>query len=159
MRFTPVVALAAILSASIGQGQEQRGEARATIEGKTVVVEYGRPFLAGRDMLGQARAGTPWRMGAGASTTLASQADLVFGKVIVPKGDYVLTAVKNDEGAWRVLVSKQGAQGSTAEVPLVSTPLKDSVEQFTIEIKSRDKGGEFSMMWGTAKMSAPFTTR
>lgn len=136
---------------------EQRGESKATVAGKAVVVEYGRPVLAGRDMLGQAKAGTPWRMGSGSPTSLKTEADLMFGTVALPKGSYVLTAVKDEKGNWTAIASTPDAKTKVAEVPLVSTTLKAPVEQFTIEVTGKGNAGEFAMSWGTAKMAAPFT--
>jgi hypothetical protein len=157
MKFTHAVALALTLSASITAAQEVRGEAKAKVAGKSVAVEYGRPSLAGRDMLGQAKAGTPWRMGAGSPTSLKTDAELAFGTVTVPKGSYVLTAVKDEKGDWTVIVTNPDTKAKVAEVPLQSTTLKDSVEQFTITVSGKDNAGEFAMMWGASKMSTPFT--
>jgi len=137
--------------------QVPRAESRATIAGKSIVVEYGRPALAGRDMLGQARVGMPWRMGADAATSLNTAADLTFGSVAVPKGAYVLSAVKGEDGAWTMVVSSAEGDRKVAEIPLASTTLQEPVEQFTIEITAKDGAGEFAMMWGKARMSAPFT--
>ena len=76
MKFIHQAALVAVLTATTVVAQEQRGETKATVAGKAVSVEYGRPVLAGRDMLGQAKVGTPWRMGSGSPTSLKTEADL-----------------------------------------------------------------------------------
>ena len=159
MKFTQKIAFAAALSASVAFAQEQRGEAKATIAGKSVAVEYGRPSLAGRDMLGQAKAGSPWRMGAGSPTSLKTGTDLSFGSVNLPKGSYVLTAVKDEKGSWSVIATSPDGKTKVAEVPLASTTLKDPVEQFTIELTGKGNAGEFAMMWGTARMAAAFTAK
>jgi hypothetical protein len=159
MKFMHLAALAAALVASAAIAQEVRGEAKATLAGKSVAVEYGRPSLAGRDMLGQAKAGTPWRMGSGSPTSLKTDADLTFGTVALPKGSYILTAVKDEKGAWTVIATNPDTKAKVAEVPLQSTTLKDSVEQFTIEITGKGSAGEFAMMWGTSKMAASFTAK
>ncbi len=157
MKFTHLVALAATLGASMTAAQEVRGEAKATVAGKSVAVEYGRPVLAGRDMLGMAKVGTPWRMGSGSPTSLKTDADLTFGSVALPKGSYILTAVKDDKGAWTVIATNPDSKAKAAEFPLVSTTLKAPVEQFTIEVTGKGKAGEFAMMWGTSRMAASFT--
>lgn len=159
MKFTHTLALAFALTATLALAQEQRGESKATVAGKSVVVEYGRPVLAGRDMLGMAKVGTPWRMGAGSPTSLKTEADLHFGSVALPKGSYVLTAVKNDKGDWTVIATDPATKTKAAEFPLVSSPLPKSVEQFTIEVNAKSNAGEFAMMWGTAKMATPFTVK
>jgi hypothetical protein len=157
MKFIHTAALAAALSASIAGAQEVRGEAKTTVAGKAVTIEYGRPSLAGRDMLGQAKVGTPWRMGSGSPTSLKTDADLAFGSVALPKGSYLLTAVKDEKGAWTVIASNPDSKAKAIEVPLSSTALKDPVEQFTIELTGKGNAGEFAMMWGNAKMATSFT--
>lgn len=157
MKFTHAVALALTLSASITAAQEVRGEAKAKVAGKSVAVEYGRPSLAGRDMLGQAKAGTPWRMGSGSPTSLKTDAELAFGTAMLPKGSYVLTAVKDEKGDWTMIATSPDGKAKAVEVPLQSTTLKDPVEQFTITVTGKDNAGEFAMMWGTSKMSTSFT--
>ena len=159
MKFIHQAAVAAALVGSVAVAQEVRGEARATLAGKSVAVEYGRPSLAGRDMLGQAKPGAPWRMGAGSPTSLKTDADLSFGAVALPRGSYILTAVKDEKGAWTVIASNPDTKAKAAELPLTSTTLKDSVEQFTIELTGKGNAGEFAMMWGTTKMATAFTAK
>ena len=159
MKFIHKAALAAVLTGTVAVAQEQRGEAKATVGGKSVVVEYGRPSLAGRDMLGQATVGTPWRMGAGSPTSLKTDADLTFGAVALPKGAYILTAVKGDKGDWTVIATNPDSKVKAAELPLKSTTLKAPVEQFTIELTGKGNAGEFAMIWGTSRMATSFTAR
>lgn len=157
MKLMHKLGLAFAVSATVVTAQEQRGEAKATVAGKAVAVAYGRPVLAGRDMLGMAKVGTPWRMGSGSPTSLKTEADLSFGSVALPKGSYTLTAVKDDKGSWTVIASNPETKTKTAEIPLTSTTLKDPVEQFTIELSGKGNSGEFAMMWGVTKMAATFT--
>ena len=157
MKILKHAALAAALVATAAVAQEQRGTTTATVAGKTVSVEYGRPVLAGRDMLGQAKAGTPWRMGAGSPTSLKSEADLSFGSVALAKGTYTLTALKDDKGGWTLIATDPTSKAKAAEVPLKSTTIEKPVEQFTIELAGKGNAGEFTMSWGTLKMSASFT--
>ena len=159
MKFIQKAAFAATLAASVAVAQEQRGEAKATVAGKSVAVEYGRPSLAGREMLGQAKVGTPWRMGSGSPTSFKTDTDLTFGSVALLKGSYILTAVKDEKGAWTVIATNPDTKAKAAEVLLTSTTLKDPVEQFTIELTGKGKAGEFAMMWGTSKMAATFTAK
>ena len=157
MKLMSTLGLALAVTATVVVAQEQRGESKTTVAGKAIAVEYGRPVLAGRDMLGMAKVGTPWRMGAGSPTSLKTEADLAFGAVALPKGSYILTAVKDDKGSWTVIASNPETKAKVAEIPLTSTVLKDPVEQLTIEVSAKGNAGEFAMMWGTAKMAAPFT--
>jgi hypothetical protein len=135
-----------------------RGEAKAMVAGKAVTVDYGRPLLSGRDMLGQAVIGNPWRMGADAATQLKTDADLAFGEVHVAKGSYILTATKVAEDRWTLNVASTGTEKTKiGDIPLVSSKLPASVEQFTIELKGDKDKGELTLSWGTLAMKTAFT--
>jgi DUF2911 family protein len=153
------MALAALAVAVAGPAFAQgnpRGEAKATVAGKTVSIDYGRPSLKGRDMLGQAQVGQAWRMGADEATTLKTEADLSFGPAAVPKGEYVLTATKVEPDKWTLNVtSKDGAK--VADIPLAPAKAEGTAEMFTVDLKGEKDKGEFRMQWGTTALKADFT--
>jgi hypothetical protein len=134
-----------------------RGEAKATLAGKAIVVDYGRPSLKGRDMLGQATVGQEWRMGADSATTLDTAASLSFGSATVPPGKYVLRAKKVADAEWLLLLQRDGK--TAAEVPLQARPLDKSVEMFTIDLAEEQGQGVFRMSWGNQALAARFTAR
>ena len=134
----------------------ERGEAKATVAGKTVTIDYGRPSLKGRDMLAQAEVGKPWRMGADADTTLKTDADLVFGGAAVAKGEYVLKATKVAEDKWQLnVLTKENAK--VADVPLELAKAPASVEMLTIDLKGEKEKGTFTMSWGEVSLKTAFT--
>lgn len=154
-RFALLAAALAAAMPAFAHGAD-RGEAKATVAGKMVTIEYGRPSLKGRDMLAQAQIGQSWRMGADAATTLKTEADLKFGGTAVPKGDYVLKATKLAEDKWELNVTN--ADGSAvASVPLASQKLDENVETFTIELAGKGSEGEFTMKWGTTALKTGFS--
>ena len=135
-----------------------RGLAKATVAGKAVTIDYGRPELKGRDMLAQAEVGKAWRLGADADTTLKTEANLKFGGLAVPKGEYVLTATKVAEGQWQLDFGKSGADKTTlGSVPLTAQKGDSSVEMFTIDLSGKGSDGEVLMRWGTTSLKATFT--
>ncbi len=137
-----------------------RGEAKAVVAGKTVSIDYGRPSLQGRDMLGRATPGEPWRMGADAATVLTSDAELTFGTTVVPKGSYTLTATKDDKGGWTLNIrDKADKTKVVADAPLAASTVKDSVEMFTIDLKGEKNKGTLTMTWGTAAFTTSFTAK
>ena len=152
-----VFALAAVLAVAAVPvfAQSPRGETKAMVAGKAVSIDYGRPSLKGRDMLGQAAIGTPWRMGADAATKMKTDADLMFGSVAVPKGEYVLTATKVAADKWHL--NAKGADQKVVEIPLTVEAVPQSVETFTIELTGVGDKGEFKMVWGTTGLKAAFT--
>ena len=121
----------AIVIASAGMALAQgnpRGTAKLELKGGAVSVEYGRPSLKGRtaqQLLGQVPAGEVWRLGADKSTTFTTGADLVFGDLTVPKGEYSLWARKGTSD-WTLVFNKQHGQWGTehdAAQDLGATPL------------------------------------
>lgn len=127
-----------------------RGTAELALDGAKVAVEYGRPSLNGRDMLGRATVGMTWRMGADAATTLTTTGSLQFGDLVVPAGEHVLQARKTGENSWSLVIRNLG------EVAMETRQLDENVEQFTIALEGSGKEGTFSMAWGTLKTNVPF---
>jgi hypothetical protein len=164
LRATAVSVLVLGVTPLLAHGNE-RGKASATVAGKSVLIDYGRPSLKGRDMLAEAAIGQPWRMGADAPTTLRTDADLSFGSASVPVGEYILRATKVREGAWMLNVNKpdpenpQRAGEKVADIPLTAASLPASVETFTIELSGSKDKGEFAMKWGTTALKASFTAK
>jgi len=150
----PVV-MALTVPAPLAHGEE-RGEAKLSLAGKPIAIEYGRPALAGRDMLARLLPGDPWRMGAGDDTTLKTAADLSFGTTVVPKGDYVLTAKRSADNKWTLIATNPER---TLQVPLAEQKLPSSVELFTIELSGKGTQGQFLMKWAQMALSAPFTAK
>jgi opacity protein-like surface antigen len=157
-RFVLVAVLAALAAAPAFAHAADRGEAKAKVAGKSVVIDYGRPVLKGRDMLAQAEVGKPWRLGADAATTLKTEADLSFGGVAVPKGTYVLTATKVAADKWVLTAATNDAAAKKiAEVPLTPSTVAADVEQFTIDLKAEKDAGELTLTWGKTALKAAFT--
>ena len=149
---------AGLLAAAPVHAQNARGEAKAAFAGKNVVIDYGRPSLKGRDMLGQAQVGQAWRLGADSATTLKTEADLAFGTVAVPKGEYVLRATKVADNQWQLnVVGKDDAK--VADVPLAASKLDASVEQFTIDLSGDKDKGQLKLRWGTTALATSFTAK
>ena len=156
-RLALLASLSALALPALAHGAD-RGEAKATVAGKAVAIDYGRPSLKGRDMLGQAQVGQAWRLGADSATTLKTEADLRFGTVAVPKGEYVLRATKVAESEWQLnVVGKDDAK--VADVPLTTSKLDASVEQFTIDLSGEKDKGQLKLRWGTTALATSFTVK
>ena len=153
-----VAALCAIAAPAFPQANP-RDEAKATVAGKAVSIEYGQPSLKGRDMLSQAEIGKPWRMGADAATTLTTEADLAFGDVNVPKGTYILTATKVETDTWHLNVLNEADRAKVADVPLTLGKLDEPVEAFTIKVMGEGNEGKVKLLWGETSLAAGFTAQ
>jgi len=172
-RLLMVVLALACLVVGVGSGLAQgnpRGTAKITIGGKAVSVEYGRPSLKGRsvaDLLGQLQPGDFWRLGADKSTTFSTAADLQFGDVTVPAGQYSLWAQRAADGSWKLVFNKQHGQWGTqhdasqdlASAPLEQTKASDSAEMVTITLANQGAGAVIAIQWGDMKLTASFKTK
>ncbi|HKV41822.1 MAG TPA: DUF2911 domain-containing protein, partial [Blastocatellia bacterium] len=70
-----------------GQG---RGKAEASVNGKSISIDYGRPSLKGRDILSLAPVGTIWRVGMNQATEITSSGELKVGDKELKAGKYSL---------------------------------------------------------------------
>jgi Protein of unknown function (DUF2911) len=92
--------LALVLAVLPASSQDTRGKAEVTIQGKKISIDYGRPTLQGRDMIGMAQTGTTWRLGMDEATEIESAGTLVVaGKELKP-GKYSLWARKTGATSW-----------------------------------------------------------
>ena len=158
-RIAFAAAALALAVPSFAQMTGDRGQAKVSLDGKTVSIDYGRPSLKGRDMLGQAVVGEAWRMGSNAPTTLKTDADLAFGTATVPKGEYVLKATTLDADKWQLNVLAKLDQAKVADAPLVTKALPESVEQFTIDLSGAGKQGTLRLSWGKTALETTFTAK
>jgi hypothetical protein len=156
-----------------GSGFAQRNPRATTkisLEGKAVSVEYGRPSLKGRtvaQMLDQLKAGDFWRLGADKSTTFSTAADLQFGDVTVPSGDYSLWAQRAEDNSWKLVFNKQHGQWGTqhdasqdlVSVPLTETKASHPEEMVTINLTKAGAGGVIAIQWGDMKLTADFKAK
>ncbi len=148
-------------ASSFAHGND-RGEAKATIEGTKVSINYGRPLLKGRNPLKQIQPGKLWRIGADAPTTLESDADLDFGGTRIPKGKHILLARFIEPGKWSLVVSSKDVfsyepSAKIAEVPMELQEGKDSAEQVTIQLANKGGRGVLEIGWGTMRLVGSFT--
>jgi len=137
-----------------------------TIDGASISIEYGRPFLKGRtpgtDV--DPYEGREWRTGADEATTLKTNKTLKFGELTVPAGTYTLYTIPTG-GTWRLIVSKKTGQWGIpypqgedlGRAPMTVRTAEKPAEQLTISIQDTPAGGTLQIDWGTTRASIPFT--
>lgn len=148
------------------QPASPRDTARATVGGARVMVDYGRPSMRGRTIMGGlVPYGRVWRTGANAATTLVTDADLRIGETAVPRGTYTLYTIPGED-AWTLVVNRQTGQWGTeydeaqdlARIPMQVSRTDAPVEQFTISVvPGQGNAGELVMEWENTRASVPFT--
>jgi hypothetical protein len=167
-----VVTLAAIACAvSVAQAQAPKSPhetTKATIDGATISVEYGRPSVRGRKIMGElVPYGKVWRTGADQATTLTTDKELQIGGTSVAAGKYTLYTLPG-ESDWQLIVNRQTGQWGTeydqkqdlARIPLKKTAPSAPVEQLTISIdKNPAGGGVLKIAWENTELTAPITVK
>jgi hypothetical protein len=138
-----------------------RGTAEATIKGKKISINYGRPSLKGRDLLSMAPVGTVWRLGMNQPTTIETAADLTVAGTVVKAGKYSLWAKKTGDNAWVLAFhptvpgwgKPELKEGYIAELPLTSAKANESAEQLTITLSDASGKAAIKIQWGTLALA------
>ena len=145
-----------------------RDTARATIGSATFVVDYGRPLLRGRTLLGNVISyDRVWRTGANAATQFTTSAPITLAGLALPAGTYTLWTVPHVSGV-DLIVNKQTGQWGTeysraqdlGKAPMRADTVATPEEKFTIAIDGRDAThGTLAMRWGTFRWTAPIVVQ
>ena len=152
-----------VVSSKKGGGGSPHDTVEWTLDGGTITIAYGRPFLKGRPLERLTPAGQVWRTGADEATTLTTTKPLMFGSLMFAPGTYTLYTVPN-AGAWKLIINKQTGQWGTeyhedrdlGRVDMKMDTLDKPVEQFTIAIEDTPGGGLLKLEWGTVRASTDF---
>jgi hypothetical protein len=110
MQFRIGLVLLLVFSCAILAAQEPgpRGQAAASIGGKSVVIEYGRPALKGRSMdelFKQLPPDRVWRAGLDQVTTLMTAGDIMVGDKKIPTGKYSVYVYVPEKGDWALILN------------------------------------------------------
>ena len=148
------------LAVLLAQGQKRASpheKVSATVDGKTITIEYGRPYKKGREIFGGLVPwGQVWRTGADEATVLTTDADLMIGSLHIPKGTYSVFTIPN-QNEWTLIINKTAKQWGAFKydqgTDLGRTTMKvrsnsSPVEQFTITLTPKgSRACELAMMW------------
>ena len=128
-------------------GQQQIPSPRDTAEMRfaddRIFVDYGRPSMRGRTIMGElVPYGEVWRTGANEATHLVTTRDLRIEDVNVPAGTYTLYTLPGESG-WQLIINRQTGQWGTeydpsqdlARIPMQVRRTPQPVEQFTIDFE------------------------
>src|SRR6185503_15232723 len=89
------------------------GTAEVSLKGKTITIDYSRPSMRGRKIMGElVPYDKVWRTGANEATTLTTPVDLNIGGTKVPAGKYTLWTLPS-AGTWKLIINKQTGQWGT----------------------------------------------
>jgi hypothetical protein len=130
-----------------------------------MVVDYGRPSMRGRKIMGSVVPyGVVWRTGANAATSFITQTDLIVSGIKIPRGAYTFYTLPSSK-QWKLIINKQTGQWGTiynekldiARISLKKKILKQPVEKFTITLEHvSEKGGVIKFSWERTQLSINF---
>ena len=140
------------------------GTADVTLKGKKITIEYSRPSMRNRKIMGElVPFGKVWRTGANEATSFVTEGGVNVGGTKVPAGKYTLYTLPS-EGTWKLIINKQTGQWGTeydeaqdlARIDLQKTHLDQPVEQFTISFKKTgDNSADLVLEWENTRLSVP----
>jgi hypothetical protein len=149
-----------------GQGGSPHVRTEWMVDGATISIEYGRPFLKGRTPGKDVDPfeGREWRTGADEQTTLRTDRPLKIGALAVPAGTYAIYTIPV-KGQWQLILSKNTGKwgipyppgGDLGRSPMTMGKPKGPVEQLTISIDDTPAGATLRIEWGNISATAPFT--
>jgi hypothetical protein len=151
------------------QPASPRGQAQFEFsDGKKIGVDYGRPYMRGRKIMGGLLPyGKVWRTGANAATGFITEVDLDLAGARVPAGKYTLYTIPGEQ-SWTVIINRQTGQwGLTYNQPqdlvrvqVKPTALPQPVDQFTISFEPRGaKAGVMKLEWENTSVPVEFRRR
>lgn len=167
--------LGALAAAGVARDRAGRGlgalstrdTAQAVIGGAELSVDYGRPAVRGRQILGGVVPfGEVWRTGANNPTRFSTSRDLQVGERILPAGTYTLLSLPTEAGA-EIIFSRQPADtpGHDPDFDLARIPAEvrhgpAPVERLTITMEPGEGGsGTLVIAWHTFVWRVPFRVR
>lgn len=161
MKHSIILALIS-LSVFAAQAQERRAPLSPRdsvflrLDTNIVSVNYGRPSMRGRKIMGEL---VPWykvwRTGANEATHLKTNFDMIIGGVPLMKGTYTLWTIPSPEG-WTFIINKQTKQWGTnyderqdyARFPAIVEQLETRVETLTVAFDATsESSGRLKLMW------------
>ena len=132
-------------------------QSSATLNGKTITLDYSAPSIRGRKILGELiPIGTVWRTGDNAATTLKTPIDLKIRDLYVPAGTYSVYSIVTKKGYLLIINKQTGQSGADYDQSqdlgrtLLNTNDTDGpIEQLVIDFENtHDNKTELHFKWG-----------
>lgn len=129
-----------------------------------VTIDYGRPLLRGRTLLGDVIPyDRVWRTGANAATQFTTSTPIKLGGMQVPAGAYTLFTAPHTSGVDLIVNKKTGEWGTEyngsldlGSVRMTSEVAAVPVEEFTISLLPGDeRHGKLVLEWGLFRWIVP----
>jgi hypothetical protein len=152
------------------QAEEQqilspRDSVTLQLDTNRISVDYGRPSMRGRTILGGLVPWNKvWRTGANQATHFRTNFDMVLGGAPIVRGTYTLWTIPSPSG-WKIIVNRQTGQWGTqynpgmdlARIDAKAEQLVSPVDTFTVSLQATGKtSGILSLAWEKTRVIVPF---
>lgn len=133
-------------------------QATASVNGKTITIDYGQPAVKGREIWGKlVPYGQVWRAGANETTAFTISADATIEGEKLAAGKYAFFVIPNEK-EWTIIFNKTIKWGAFSykqdeDVLRVNVPVKKAktfTEKLVYEVSDK---GEVSLTWENATAS------
>lgn len=130
-------------------------QATASVNGKTITIDYGQPAVKGREIWGKlVPYGQVWRAGANETTAFTISADATIEGQKLAAGKYAFFVIPNEK-EWTIIFNKTIKWGAFSykqdeDVLRVNVPVKNAktfAEKLNYEISDK---GVVSLTWANA---------
>jgi hypothetical protein len=145
-----------------------RDTTRAIVGSADFIVDYGRPLMRGRVLLGNIIPyDRVWRTGANAATQFSTSKNITLAGLKLPAGMYTLWTIPHTNGV-ELIVNKQTGQWGTGynpkfdlgKAPMIVDTTAAPVEKFAISIVPVIANqGNLVMEWGPFRWIAPIAVQ
>jgi hypothetical protein len=143
-------------------------QASAKIGTATITIDYARPTMKGRKIMGGlVPYDKVWRTGANAATTMKIDTAVNIGGADVPAGTYTIYSLPGEK-AWKLIINRQTGQWGTqydeaqdvARIDLKVASLPQPVELFTITLSATGpNAGQIVLEWENTRLTAPISAK
>jgi hypothetical protein len=158
-----IAAAQTTVSMGVGKGGSPHEKTTWMVNGATVSIAYGRPFLKKRPESEMMPVGEPWRTGADEATVITTDKPLTFGALHLQPGSYTINT-EPGEKTWQLIIGKLEAPGQwgipyqpkleIGRAPMTVSEASAPVEQVTLSIDAKKR--ELHVAWGTTVAMIPF---
>ncbi|MCB0473726.1 MAG: DUF2911 domain-containing protein [Flavobacteriaceae bacterium] len=148
----------AITTVSCAQ-KSPRKEAKGTIEGINITVDYGAPGVRGRTIWGGLVPNDQvWRAGANENTRITFDKDVMINGNNLPAGTYGFFIIPRETGDWTVIFSKKndawGAFSYKEEEDALRTNVTpDALDKVQEQLEYTIGKNTINMMWDKVSLS------
>ena len=142
-----------------------RDSVSLSVDTNTVSINYGRPSMRGRTIMGELVPwNRVWRTGANEATSLSTNFDMVIEGVPLPRGKYTLWTLPSPTG-WKWIINKETGQWGTkydegqdyARFDARVEHFTEPVETLTISLEATGPtSGKLKLLWEKTEISASF---